>query len=76
MPSFATPAQRLLINRQILADAIPTGLKPVHRNFELVCAELCGWGHYKMRGKMVVHDTQEELNQFLEGLRAEQETTR
>ena len=25
--------------------------------FELVCAELCGWGHYKMRGKVTVHET-------------------
>ena len=24
--------------------------------FDIVCAELCGWGHYKMRGRMVVED--------------------
>ena len=22
--------------------------------YDVVCAELCGWGHYKMRGRLVV----------------------
>ena len=33
-------------------------------NFELACAELCGLGHYRMRGFITVQ-TQEELDQWL-----------
>ena len=25
--------------------------------WDLVCAELCGWGHYKMKGAVIVHPT-------------------
>jgi heme/copper-type cytochrome/quinol oxidase subunit 2 len=38
-----------------------------HTVWELACAELCGWGHYKMQGKLFVHDTKED---FLKWLRA------
>jgi len=26
--------------------------------YEFACAELCGWGHYKMKGHLIVHETQ------------------
>ena len=32
---------------------------------ELVCAELCGWGHYKMRATVTVYETQAELDRWL-----------
>jgi cytochrome c oxidase subunit 2 len=32
--------------------------------FEIACAELCGMGHYRMRGRVVVH-TAEEFNAWL-----------
>lgn len=64
-----------VLNRQILADIYPNAVaRP--QDFELVCAELCGWGHYKMRGRMVVHDTQEQFARWLETKRAEQEASR
>ncbi len=28
-------------------------------NYELACAELCGLGHYTMRGELIVHDADE-----------------
>lgn len=34
-------------------------------HFDIVCAELCGWGHYKMKGRLVVHDTRAELDAWL-----------
>ena len=36
-------------------------------NYEIVCTELCGWGHYKMKGRFVV-ETPEEFNKYLERL--------
>jgi len=32
--------------------------------FDIVCAELCGWGHYKMRGKMTL-ETREQFDTWL-----------
>jgi len=39
--------------------------------FEIVCAELCGLGHYRMRGFLTV-ETPEEFQQWLEQTKAEQ----
>lgn len=33
--------------------------------YEISCDQLCGVGHYSMRGTVVVHDTQAELNQWM-----------
>jgi len=40
--------------------------------FELACAELCGLGHYKMRGFVYVDQSEQELNNWLKGQLAEQ----
>ena len=40
--------------------------------YEIACTELCGWGHYKMRGKFVVHETAEEYQSWYEGALAAQ----
>jgi cytochrome c oxidase subunit 2 len=37
--------------------------------WELACAELCGWGHFKMRGKLFVHKDKAD---YLRWLRAAQ----
>lgn len=39
-------------------------------DFDLTCAELCGWGHYKMRGRVTAID---DFTGFLRKLKAEQE---
>jgi len=31
-------------------------------DMEISCAQLCGGGHYSMRGTVIVHDTEEEFN--------------
>lgn len=40
--------------------------------YDIVCAELCGWGHYKMRGRMTI-ESREGFDQWLEHTFAEQE---
>jgi cytochrome c oxidase subunit 2 len=41
-------------------------------DWELACAELCGWGHYKMRGRLFVHPSKDDYNKWLAWAAAEQ----
>lgn len=43
-------------------------------SYDIVCAELCGWGHYKMRGRLVVQ-TREEFERWYKDKYAAQETS-
>jgi cytochrome c oxidase subunit II len=63
---------------RIKQDAVP-GLKiPVWFDadqagrYDLACAELCGWGHYKMRGNVTVHETQAEFDDWMRAAAREQ----
>ena len=43
--------------------------KVVHNKayrWDLPCAELCGWGHYRMIGRVYVHDTEKDFLGWLE----------
>ncbi|QDU31632.1 Alternative cytochrome c oxidase subunit 2 [Anatilimnocola aggregata] len=42
--------------------------------YDIVCAELCGWGHYKMRGRFVVQN-RAEFDKWLEQAWQEQEVS-
>lgn len=50
--SFAIPGLR------VKQDVVPGMVQPIwfqinrKGTFELICMELCGWGHYKMRGRI------------------------
>lgn len=63
--SFFLPQMR------IKQDAVPGLTIPVWfdsdtaGSFELVCAELCGWGHYKMRGNVTVHESQADFDEWM-----------
>ncbi len=35
-------------------------------DMEINCAQLCGGGHYSMRGTLIVHETEEEFNAAIE----------
>jgi cytochrome c oxidase subunit 2 len=54
-----------LPNMRIKQDAMPGSKIPVWfrasetGTFDLVCAELCGWGHYKMKGRLTVESKQD-----------------
>lgn len=49
-----------LPNLRVKQDAVPGKMIPVWftateiDEYDLVCAELCGWGHYKMKGRLIV----------------------
>lgn len=55
---------------RIKQDAVPGLTIPVWfdadqaGHYELVCAELCGWGHYKMRSNVTVHENQAEYDEW------------
>ena len=50
---------------RIKQDAVPGKLIPVWfdatkpREYEMLCAELCGWGHYKMKAKLVAESAED-----------------
>lgn len=50
---------------RVKQDAVPGKLIPVWfdalepRKYELLCAELCGWGHYKMKAQVIAQSEQD-----------------
>jgi cytochrome c oxidase subunit 2 len=54
-----------LPNLRVKQDAvpgmkIPVWFRPVKTGeFDIVCAELCGWGHYKMKGRITIESRSE-----------------
>ena len=63
---------------RIKQDAVPGLTIPVwfdsdeSGTFDIVCAELCGWGHTKMRGQLTVHETTEAFEDWAESALREQ----
>ncbi|MCA9038561.1 MAG: cytochrome c oxidase subunit II, partial [Planctomycetaceae bacterium] len=59
-------------------DAVPGLIIPVWfeipeaGEYDIVCAELCGWGHYKMRAKIVA-ESKAAVAQYMVDLRAQQD---
>jgi cytochrome c oxidase subunit II len=70
-----------LPNLRVKQDAVPGMAIPVWfkatdtGTFDLVCAELCGWGHYKMKGRLTVQ-TREQYDEWLSEMFAAQEATK
>lgn len=70
--SFFVPELR------VKQDAVPGTVIPVwfecsaKGEFDLTCAELCGWGHYKMRGR-IFSETEVEYTNYLINLQKEQQ---
>jgi cytochrome c oxidase subunit 2 len=66
---------------RIKQDAVPGLTIPVWFDadeagtYELVCAELCGWGHTKMRGHVTVHETQRDFDEWMADALREQNKT-
>jgi cytochrome c oxidase subunit 2 len=46
------------------------------KDWELACAELCGWGHYKMRGRLYVYETKEDYLRWLKMAADKQNATK
>ena len=50
-----------------------SGFQPQKKGeYDIVCAELCGWGHYKMKGRMTVL-SRADFDSWLENTRAAQQ---
>ena len=62
---------------RVKQDAVPGLIIPIWFDipkpgkYELLCAELCGWGHYKMRA-MIHADPQEVFDEYMDDLQQEQ----
>jgi cytochrome c oxidase subunit II len=62
---------------RVKQDAVPGLVIPIifevltPRTYEWVCAELCGWGHYKMKARMIA-ESKEDYEAFLKKLEKEQ----
>ena len=65
---------------RVKQDAVPGMKIPVWfratetGEYDIVCAELCGWGHYKMKGRLIVQ-SQTEFERTMEEMTLEQEAT-
>ncbi len=68
-----------LPNLRVKQDAVPGMMIPVwfrakdYGQYDLVCAELCGWGHYKMKGRLTV-ESREDFDAWQRKIAAEQNT--
>ena len=69
-----------LPNLRVKQDAVPGMKIPIwfkakkEGKFDLVCAELCGWGHYKMRGRLTVTSREKYERWFQEELEKQNAT--
>lgn len=65
-----------LPNCRVKQDVVPgmkqhIWFKPMKKGeYDIVCAELCGWGHYKMKGRMTI-ESRDSFEQWLESQRQE-----
>ena len=69
-----------LPNLRVKQDVVP-GLKQLtwfradrQGVYDIVCAELCGWGHYKMRGRLIVEPRDKYEKWLAEQYEAQQAT--
>jgi cytochrome c oxidase subunit II len=69
-----------LPNLRVKQDAVPGMKIPVwframeKGSFDIVCAELCGWGHYKMKGRVTI-ESREQFDEWLAKKYQEQTAT-
>jgi cytochrome c oxidase subunit 2 len=68
---------------RVKQDAVPGMKIPVwfqstrpSSEYDLVCAELCGWGHYKMKGRVIFTKNRREYDDWLRNMQTQQEATK
>jgi cytochrome c oxidase subunit 2 len=51
--------------------------EPIDRHlvWEIPCAELCGWGHYHMIGRVYVHETRQDFDRWLRAAQESQDAS-
>ena len=62
-----------VLGRMLLHAALPRWVAPIGGHYEIMCTELCGWGHSDMGGRLIVHDDRAELDQWSAWQRDRQE---
>lgn len=72
-----------LPNLRVKQDAVPgmtipvwfkaTEISPLPSGYDIVCAELCGIGHYRMKGRIVI-EPREKFDAWLKAQQEKQET--
>ncbi len=67
IPVWFTPTRANTIekNGKWLHSVDASGTKKDELNYDLPCAELCGWGHYRMIAKVYVHDNEADYLRWL-----------
>jgi cytochrome c oxidase subunit 2 len=78
LPNFrlkqdAVPGMTIPVWFECKPDTVPEGQETV--TFNLMCAELCGWGHYKMKGALTVHKDQASFDKWLDDAKKAEEAT-
>jgi cytochrome c oxidase subunit 2 len=74
---FDTRGEKAEANCHFDEDAKTWVLDPKKvKESELACAELCGWGHYKMRGLIFIHESKDDYDKWLEHASAEERRTK
>jgi cytochrome c oxidase subunit 2 len=69
-----------LPNLRVKQDAVPGMKQPVWfratetGTYDIVCAEVCGWGHYKMKGRVTI-EPRADFERWLAGVEAAQGAT-
>jgi cytochrome c oxidase subunit 2 len=53
-----------VVSRRLLADAYPGIIRQLHKDYDIVCAELCGDGHYQMLGRVIVHESEANFEEW------------
>lgn len=78
LPNFrlkqdAVPGMSIPVWFQSKPDTVPEGKDT--ETFNLMCAELCGWGHYKMKGALTVHKDEASFQKWLDEAKKFEEAT-
>jgi cytochrome c oxidase subunit 2 len=78
IPVWFTPTRantRYDVKEKVWKDAIDVETGREDRSnyrWEIACAELCGWGHHRMIGRVYVHETREDFFTWLKQMEQKQ----
>jgi cytochrome c oxidase subunit 2 len=65
LPGKTIPMWFKVVDSNALFKNGQTVLIDPHKEWEIACKELCGNGHYRMKGRLYVYETREEYEQWL-----------
>lgn len=67
LPVWFKPIRANMISRDAQGNKLPEELRSekAEDRWDIACAELCGWGHYRMIGRVYVHETRDDFHAWL-----------